>query len=65
MHALVGMCPPGAVIADPFTGSGATLLAARTTGRRSIGVECDERHAERTATRLAQGDLFAAAGDVP
>lgn len=57
MQWLVEKCPPG-VIADPFAGSGATLIAARAQGRRSIGVELEERYCELIASRLAQGDLF-------
>jgi site-specific DNA-methyltransferase (adenine-specific) len=60
MERLVQKCPPG-VIADPFAGSGATLLAARAQGRRSIGVELEERYCEIIASRLAQGDLFGGA----
>lgn len=56
MEILIAKCPPG-VIADPFAGSGATLMAAKNLQRQVVAVEIDEGHCELIARRCAQDVL--------
>lgn len=51
----IGLCPAieGPVV-DPYAGSGTTLVAAKSLGRASIGIEIEERYCEIAANRCRQ-----------
>jgi site-specific DNA-methyltransferase (adenine-specific) len=54
MKWILGIAKPGALVLDPFMGSGTTLEAAKAVGMRSIGIEVDERYCEVAAQRCSQ-----------
>ena len=62
---------PGDLVLDPFAGSGASLVAAKATGRRFLGVEKDRGYWEKAVARLArvesaeQGSLDTPAVRIP
>jgi len=51
---ITAVTKPGDLICDPFTGSGSTLVAAKKTGRRYIGIEIDDHHYETAQRRVRE-----------
>jgi site-specific DNA-methyltransferase (adenine-specific) len=47
---------PGALVLDPFAGSGSTCVAAQRTERDYLGIELDAKHHTTARQRLGQSD---------
>ena len=48
-------CPKGGVVLDPFFGSGTTGLAAKSLGRRYIGIEINAEYCALARARIGGG----------
>ena len=48
---------PGDMILDPFMGSGTSLVAAKSLGRKAIGIEIEKRYCDIAIERLRQNYL--------
>lgn len=53
MRELAKIVPDGAVVLDPFMGSGSTGVGAVLEGRRFVGVEMDPHHFDTACRRIA------------
>ncbi len=54
-HLLTYGCPPGGLVLDVFAGGCSTLVAARNSGRRAVGIELrEEQCAKAVEHRLSQ-----------
>ena len=64
-HIILASTRPGAIVFDPFTGSGSTGVACVLNGRSFIGCEKDAKHFKNASRRIrkhqAQPRLFEAA----
>lgn len=56
---------PGETVLDPWAGKGTTLLAARSLGRKAIGIEISARYCAEAVRRLDHVDLFSALERAP
>ena len=54
------LCPPGGTVLDPFAGSGSTGAGCLLEGRRSIGIERDERYIGVARARITHWAAIAA-----
>jgi site-specific DNA-methyltransferase (adenine-specific) len=50
---ILATCPEAGLVLDPFCGTGTTLFAARTLGRRSVGIDISRQYLEFAGERCA------------
>ncbi len=50
-RAMVTSAPPGAIVVEPFIGSGSTLIACERTGRRCFGMEISPHYVDVAVAR--------------
>ncbi len=50
--------PEGALVLDPFLGSGTTAMVAKRLGRRAVGIDLNAEYLEMAKRRCAQMSLL-------
>jgi site-specific DNA-methyltransferase (adenine-specific) len=58
VKAIYGWSNEGDIVLDPFLGTGTTMVAARETGRKGIGIEISEDYCKIAIERLAHVPMF-------
>jgi DNA modification methylase len=56
---------PGDIVLDPFCGTGATCLAAKSTGRRYIGIDLNPAYCSFARQRLELDDASSVDVSIP
>lgn len=59
---LIYGCPPGGLVLDVFAGGCSTLVAARASGRRAVGIELREEQCARAVEHRLSQDVLPLAG---
>lgn len=52
LYPIIATCPKGGVVLDPFCGSGTTNIVAMNNGRKSIGIDIDQKNIELCRKRV-------------
>lgn len=53
---ILASTPPGGIVLDPFNGTGTSMVFARRSGFRSVGIDISEAYCESAAKALKQLD---------
>lgn len=63
LRCIAAGCAPGGIVLDPFSGSGTTGAAARSLGRRYIGIDLNADYHQLAVARFAQAVIDFDAAD--
>lgn len=58
-------CPPGGIVLDPFNGSGTTVVAAKSSGRKYLGIDISEEYVRIAEERLEKETIVRPGAKLP